>query len=310
MKCLRPIKKDGDLLPCGRCEACLSNKTNEYIIRFLATQEKMCAYFCTLTYNDEHIPRKGVYKPDIQLFLARLKHELKKRDIMCKYVVISEYGGRKCRPHYHMNLFTSELVPILPLLENIWLQGIVHARFVDDKSLNYVAKYHSTKMLSENIYKLRDYSIFFRVDDETSLEYAKKDLYNRFGLSADKWDTFPIIPCEPPFRISSRGIGEELMFTDTFEYNIRNNKFYTINNNNQKSSLPRYYVDKLPLNAQIARRLAQFEYCRKRPSNKIDELAVKLNDYKRSLEHFSKEWAKNYSENVVIRKKHAQANID
>ena len=199
MKCLRPIKKCGEILPCGKCEACLANKTNEYIIRFNATQQEMCAYFCTLTYSDDYVPKKGVYKGDCQLFLRNLKSTLSKQGITFKYVLIAEYGGRRCRPHYHLNLFTSILIPLLPTLENCWKYGIVHGKLVDDKQLHYVAKYHSTQILSKNIRKFVDYPIFYRVDDDKTFEECEKQFMERFSIPLTMWSRFPTMPCNSPF---------------------------------------------------------------------------------------------------------------
>lgn len=313
MKCLRPIYKYGDKLPCGRCEACLANKTNEYIIRFMATARHMFPYFCTLTYEDRTCPKEGVYKGDVQCWLNILKAYFKKTmppNFTFKYVLIAEYGGRRCRPHYHVNLFTSHPIELLPTLENTWKFGIVHGRLVTDNALNYIAKYHSTEILSRNIYKFRDYPVFFRVDDENTFDECEKVFYKRFGIKKEEWSNFTTIPCAPPFRMTSKGIGEELFNENSFRQNIESKHYFTINNKDQKCALPRYYVGKLSLRDQIDNLKAKLDYAQTRQSNKIDELAIQLQDYSKALKHYSDEWCKNYEESVLLRKKHNQESID
>lgn len=44
-------------VPCGKCEQCLSNKRDGYLIRCLSELDKSCSVaFCTLTYSNKHLP--------------------------------------------------------------------------------------------------------------------------------------------------------------------------------------------------------------------------------------------------------------
>lgn len=311
MKCLRQKKTvDGRNVSCRTCEACTANKTNEFIIRFMATARHSYSYFVTLTYSDEYLPFFGVYKDDVKRFVQSLKK------YNCRYVLISEYGGRYCRPHYHLNLFFDEMPGnVFSLIEDNWSMGIIHCEVANDKQLNYIAKYHSTKILSNDVYRFKDYPVFFRVNNDIehsdidSYDNAKKRLCDRFNISIDEVEALEIVPCSLPFRLSSRGIGIELMQERSFISSVSHKQYYTVNNNNKKSSLPRYYVDKLPINEQVVRRCKMLEYALERPANAIDILAVQLQDYDKSMKIFEKRWSENYRENVLLRKMHNQKNF-
>lgn len=70
------------------------------------------AYFLTLTYNDEHIPKNHNHKEcshldgelcprDLKLFIKRLR----KRNPGIRYFAVGEYGENFSRPHYHAVIF-------------------------------------------------------------------------------------------------------------------------------------------------------------------------------------------------------------
>ena len=132
-------------VPCGKCINCLAQKSNELAVKFTYNYEHKYNYkgiFLTLTYNDESIhyveekdeqdfydynlqewevyneegkklkldlmgnPIETLNKKDFQLFIKRLRNELKPyyeemgwQDI--SYLATSEYGTKGERPHYH-----------------------------------------------------------------------------------------------------------------------------------------------------------------------------------------------------------------
>ena len=60
--------------------------------------------FLTLTYNNENLPKHGVFKEEIQLFLKRLRISLDRLHYKhnLRYFACAEYGSTSKRPHYHM----------------------------------------------------------------------------------------------------------------------------------------------------------------------------------------------------------------
>lgn len=151
--------------PCGKCLACRINKRREWTLR-LCHEEVFSdtAYFVTLTYDEEHVPLAGdylaVYKPDIQLFMKRLRKDVAKMDpdIKIRFFLNSEYGPETSRPHYHMLLFNVPSEKMFegarmikrsrksvsftcPYLMEIWRNGNVEFGIASKERAGYCAKY-------------------------------------------------------------------------------------------------------------------------------------------------------------------------
>ena len=110
MNCLRPIHLNDKTVPCGRCEACLCNKANDWVTRLRAeTQAATSAYFLTLTYEDHFLPRNknglpGFSLQDMTRFIQNLRNKVPDK---IRYYYVCEYGDPDggYRPHYHMCLW-------------------------------------------------------------------------------------------------------------------------------------------------------------------------------------------------------------
>lgn len=97
-------------VPCGVCRECIANKQMQLVQR-VQMESKLChLFFCTLTYNDDMIPRlttstgveiKYADFHDLQNFfkLARKKDYFGRP---FKYAAVSERGSRRGRPHFHL----------------------------------------------------------------------------------------------------------------------------------------------------------------------------------------------------------------
>lgn len=98
------------IVGCGRCEFCKNKKSLEWQSRCKIESE---AYdelpaMLTLTYDNVHLPDEGVSKRDAQLFLMRLRTNLKRKlgfKDSLRYILCSEYGSKFGRPHYHLLLW-------------------------------------------------------------------------------------------------------------------------------------------------------------------------------------------------------------
>lgn len=224
MLCVKPIRinikyksdrpswrfPDGLEVPCGRCVACRIQRRNEWALRLEHELEYWNkSMFITLTYNDDHLPDKGsLKKKDLQNFFKRLRKNSQRK---IKYFASGEYGDTTLRPHYHAIIFGLDL---------------------NDKQLI--------------------------CDNWTYCDWDNKDIYNKsFGLAepdsityvckyVDKVESgdfeaiFKACGIEPPFKISSQGIGLQYMVD-----NINNiiNQGY-LRYKNTKKSIPRYYLKK------------------------------------------------------------------
>ena len=142
-------------VPCGKCAACLSRRRSQWTFRLMEElKNSESCYFLTLTYDDEHLPWEFVNidgecvpvsmvcKRDVQLFLKRLRKSIEPFKI--RYFMVSEYGPKTFRPHYHMILFN--FPPLLKnkldeYLTNAWDLGFIRVDPISDARINYVTSY-------------------------------------------------------------------------------------------------------------------------------------------------------------------------
>lgn len=137
-----------NVVPCGKCAFCLTNKRSEWIFRIfheMRTQEYP-GWFLGFTYDEKHVRRVADGRLslrfyDIQLYLKRLR----KANFYVKYVCVGEYGSRTHRPHYHMLLWTSAPVE---RLQSEWksskdgtILGAIHFGRISLASAMYAMKY-------------------------------------------------------------------------------------------------------------------------------------------------------------------------
>ncbi len=145
MDCRRKILlKNGNIVPCGKCPACLANLRQEWVFRL--KQEYLAstfAIFVTLTYDEEHVPKDmSVNKKHVQDFLKRLRKHFPPKDL--RYYIVSEYGDHTFRPHYHgLFFFKSNYVNsfIYDVFERSWKNGFCSFGDVEEGSIVYCTKY-------------------------------------------------------------------------------------------------------------------------------------------------------------------------
>lgn len=212
----------GDLVPCGRCPHCLSNRRKEWTFRInqeLKVAES--AHFLTLTYDDPAVPinehgNQTLSKKDFQDFMKKLrehnwkmalKHTKWKtvkeaRDIVAKlrYYTVGEYGSKSGRPHYHSIMMNMQ-PEVVQALEPIWSHGFVDVGSVTPESINYVCGYLITKQ-------------------------------DNSGLIREK-----------QFSLMSQGLGKNYLINK--RYHVENKIDFVKGVNGEKQKLPRYYRDKM-----------------------------------------------------------------
>lgn len=146
-------------VPCGRCLACLQHKRQEWVFR-LKEELKVSssAYFVTLTYDEDHLPRSDtgvpiLRKKDVQKFLHRLRKnvEVKKNKCNIRYYLVGEYGSNTRRPHYHAIIFNLPMkiddircMYTRKIIDKEWKLGGVYVVPVNGARISYVTKYMLT----------------------------------------------------------------------------------------------------------------------------------------------------------------------
>lgn len=139
------------MVPCGKCGACRTNLVNSWVPRFLGEcKTSDFQLFLTLTYADTELVYStacvaSVDSDHVQRWLKRVRKEMDPCRI--RYYLCAEYGGRTCRPHYHVLLFGSGGDPgqCEDIARAKWPYGHVHCGSVGPASIRYVANFHVHK---------------------------------------------------------------------------------------------------------------------------------------------------------------------
>lgn len=95
--------------PCGTCAQCLQLKQVYFIQRTQCETFENDLFYCTLTYNQKWLPSMNVngYNikyaryHDVRLLIQRLR-DLNIFGSDFKYIAVSEFGGERHRPHWHL----------------------------------------------------------------------------------------------------------------------------------------------------------------------------------------------------------------
>lgn len=161
-------------IPCGKCIGCRLDYSREWANRcLLEMEDHESTLFLTLTYDEEHLPRRfysrldtgetdlesnPLRKKDIQDFHKRLRKSL---DYPIRFFSAGEYGDKTQRPHYHgiyfglkppddlerlkdsksgFPLFSSKKIDI------IWSKGFVTIQECTWETCAYTARYIMKKL--------------------------------------------------------------------------------------------------------------------------------------------------------------------
>ncbi len=213
MRCFHP--RFG--FPCGRCPACLLNRQRQFAFR-LEQEKKASSYlhWLTLQYDPEHVPKTNsgqlcVNKQDCRIFFERMRKAFPL--LKFKHFLVSEYGPKTFRPHYHCILFVR----------------------VPSDNLRTLLDYK--KKTSDYIQKAWEFGFV-----------CERQLHNNIYKYVTKYCCKPeLIGFNPeikPFTLISRGIGVDfLQNLDKSELISTGN--FVVPFNGSKLELPRYYKQKL-----------------------------------------------------------------
>lgn len=210
-----------DVVPCGKCPACLRLRQFNWVFRL--KQEQLRAHssaFLTLTYNDEHLPfsENGLMtlKPkDHQLYMKRLRKSIKTHfqdeiKAPIKYYTCGEYGELYNRPHFHSIIFNlpQSYIKHPELITKDWQNGNTLLAVCNPKTIAYTTGYINKTLYTQ---KERD-----------PLDDRKKET-----------------------SLISKGIGENYLTPDRKNYYKKVLTPYLTVENGDKIPIPRYYKNKL-----------------------------------------------------------------
>lgn len=104
-------------VPCGHCAQCLARRQSDLVQRAREMSKSCYALFCTATYNNQSLPSCHsidkltgetwtYHYADISDLQKMFKRIRKDEDLPpFKYLAVTEYGGKRHRPHFHYILF-------------------------------------------------------------------------------------------------------------------------------------------------------------------------------------------------------------
>lgn len=212
-------------VPCGKCVQCLKRRQNGWAFR-LKQESKISesAIFLTLTYDDENIPitPMGLHtlrKSDFQKFMKRLRKTIKNSNI--KYYACGEYGTQTQRPHYHAIMFN---LPRLwtqdtAKLYETWGQGHLYFGEANIQTMHYVIGYMQKPAISNEI-----------------IDYRTGEI-----ITTDR---------QKEFSLMSKRMGIGYLTPQMQRYHQQKLISYVTLQGGEKTSLPRYFRDKIFNQAQ------------------------------------------------------------
>lgn len=172
-------------VPCGKCDECLSTKANDIVTRLLYHFDEHLhngsIYYFTLTYDEINLPHyKGLAcfdKSHVQKFIDNFRHKFS--DDCFSYFLVSEYGHKHLRPHYHCLLFFKRVFApqdVHFLVRKFWKYGNIdwslnNGLVSSVKPMIYVSKYINkdvffTRSLVNSKIITEEFCYLFRSDKE------------------------------------------------------------------------------------------------------------------------------------------------
>lgn len=161
---------------CGKCLGCRSDQARQWAIRMHhQSQIATSSYFVTLTYSDENMPEGSSLEPDhLKSFWKKLRQDRQRdyakrfpklpmgeinRRASFQYYACGEYGPSTLRPHYHLALYSLDLLDLYPwrdsdsgpvfrspYLESHWQLGNVEVSKLGFGASAYIAGYVREKL--------------------------------------------------------------------------------------------------------------------------------------------------------------------
>jgi hypothetical protein len=227
-------------LPCGRCNGCRQDLSDEWAIRCKHEQQMHEANgFITLTYADDKLPADySVDRRPLQLFLKRLRKSLAGQ---IKFFAGAEYGPLDRRPHYHVIIFGWDF----------------HADRKYFKTTDDGEKLYTSTQLSDAWQNQG----FCTVGSVTfnSIKYCTGYIFDK-EYNADKQTnhytythpvTGDVVRQQPEFSAKSQGLGST--WFDKYKADCFPSDFLVVDN--KQVAVPRYYRLKLNEQEEHARKL-------------------------------------------------------
>ncbi len=196
---------------CGKCIGCRIDRSRQWANRcMLELQYHDSAYFVTLTYDDDHVPKSyypdpqtgeahvslTLCKRDFQLWMKRLRKKFS--DDKIRFFACGEYGGETKRPHYHAIVFGLHLSDCVKYktvregdsfytyynsdsLQETWPNGFVVVGEVTWESCAYVARYVTKKLSGPHADFYKKFNLVPEFSDMSRRPGIARQYYDEHG---------------------------------------------------------------------------------------------------------------------------------
>lgn len=186
MSCINPIQVSTRVnnkvknieVSCGHCLNCMIKKESQ--IEFLAKRELVDNYrkglsaaFCTLTYDDNHIPYNEngfvtLCRKDVQNFLKNMRRQMDYYKTPRKFKVLycGEYGDGSHstsnsgvstnRPHYHIVFIGLSPEEVKAYTKKLWKNGLCDVGPLGAGGIRYLCKYMMKSTCDKEVKELRE----------------------------------------------------------------------------------------------------------------------------------------------------------
>lgn len=256
-------------VPCGHCKECNEVYQKSWAFRIRVEMEYLAkqgwqAGFCTLTYNDNYLPKmpRSLFKhpntdyrdvqcfsrDDCELFIRRLrswlwrKYRLQGADAV-RYMLCAEYGSSTKRSHYHALFIVPPDVDMglmYAKIQELWtVNGFVFPRYYlggtdSDGYVHKPFKVDSLPAAAKYISKYTTKDIYY-------LNYIESK-----GLSEDSFYHNRLYRRCAQFHLQSRGLGRSMLdgLTDKQKLDVLD-KGYSFVGDDKLYTIPVYIKNKL-----------------------------------------------------------------
>ena len=204
---------------CGKCPDCRWRKYNDYLIRCYFEYEKVrskrsegaFALFETLTYREDKLPLfEGIpcfSSDDINKFIKRLKEHWRNKlghSLALSYIIVSEHGGKRGRPHYHPIFFVFEKIDFQEFLQSIYdCWGLGKTDYIDTLGRKYLLRAKSHVLVSVAAIRYILKYLFKYADFDSVFDSVLSKLSDRYDVDkATGMRDFFLYHCRPFIRTS------------------------------------------------------------------------------------------------------------
>lgn len=230
-------------IPCGQCIGCRLEYSRQWANRCMMELESHdSAYFVTLTYNDESLPRSWYADPatgealpsftlrkrDLQLFFKRLRKRFP--DSRIRYYAAGEYGDTTFRPHYHCIIYGLHLDDL-----SLYSRTVEGWSYFTSPSLDRVWSIRR----SDGTFSPIGFAVIGNVTWETCAYTARYVLKKQTGQTKTFYEEHGL---EPEFVLMSRRPGIARDYYDQHGYN---NSYSLVTDKKGITFSPPKYFDRL-----------------------------------------------------------------